>query len=295
MLPAAIMPSRELIVELPGLRLAARTWGEPGQPPVLALHGWLDNAASFDRLAPLLPGLHLVAVDLAGHGHSGHRPVGSAYHLVDAVADVLAVADALGWPRFALLGHSLGAIIASLVPAVAPERVERVVLLEGFGPWSQTPEDTPRHLAEALAQEARWVGTAPRTFPSLDAAVLVRVVGSDLDNGHARLLVERATEAVAGGVRFRHDQRLRAQARLRMTEEQVRAFLAAIPCPVLAVRAHPGWEFDEGEVTARLAVIPQLERVDVEGGHHVHLSHPERVAPAMRAFLLDPAQAPPAS
>ena len=116
--------------------------------------------------------------------------------------------------------------------------------------------------------------------------MLARVVGSDLDNGHARLLVERATEVVAGGVRFRHDQRLRAHARLRLTEEQVRAFLAAIPCPVLAVRAHPGWKFDDGEVTARLAMIPRLERLDVEGGHHVHLSHPERVAPAIRAFLL---------
>lgn len=289
------MPPRELTLDLPGLRLAAREWGEAGQPRVLALHGWLDNAASFDRLAPLLPGFHVVAVDLAGHGRSGHRPPGAAYHLVDAAADVLAVADTLDWARFSLLGHSLGAIIASLVPAVAPDRVERLVLLEGFGPWVQSPEDTPRHLAEALAQEARWAGTPQRAFPSLDAAVLARVVGSDLDNGHARLLVERAVEAAAGGVRFRHDQRLRAHARLRMTEDQVRAFLSAIRCPVLAVRAHPGWEFDEEEVGARLAMIPDVRRLDVDGGHHVHLSHPELVAPAIRSFLLGPAQAPPAT
>jgi len=279
------MPPRELTLDFPGLRLAAREWGEAGQPRVLALHGWLDNAASFDRLAPLLPGFHLVAVDLAGHGRSGHRPPGAAYHLVDAAAEVLAVADILGWARFSLLGHSLGAIVASLVPAVAPERVDRLVLLEGFGPWVQSPEDTPRHLAEALADEARWLATPQRTFPSLDAAVLARSVGSDLDYPHARLLVERGTEAVAGGVRFRHDQRLRATSRLRLTEDQVRAFLSAIRCPVLAVRACPGFEFDEELVEARLAMIPEAQRGDVDGGHHVHLTHPERVAPSIRAFL----------
>jgi len=72
---------RELELELPHLRLAAQVWGDPLLPRLLALHGWLDNAASFDRLAPLLcEHFHIVALDLPGHGRSGHRPPGTWYH-----------------------------------------------------------------------------------------------------------------------------------------------------------------------------------------------------------------------
>jgi pimeloyl-ACP methyl ester carboxylesterase len=65
--------AEETSFEIGGLRLAARVHGPADGRPVLAAHGWLDNAASFDHLAPLLPGLRLVALDLAGHGRSGHR------------------------------------------------------------------------------------------------------------------------------------------------------------------------------------------------------------------------------
>ncbi|MEZ5601350.1 MAG: alpha/beta fold hydrolase [Candidatus Competibacteraceae bacterium] len=98
--------SEELELQTPYLRLAARAWGPLDGVPVLALHGWLDNAASFDALAPLLPNTRLVALDLTGHGRSEHRPAGVHYHFVDFIPDVVAAADALGWNRFALLGHS---------------------------------------------------------------------------------------------------------------------------------------------------------------------------------------------
>ena len=93
----------ELELRTPYLRLAARAWGPLKGIPVLALHGWLDNAASFDALAPLLPDLRLAALDLPGHGQSEQRPPGMHYHFVDFIPDVVTAADALGWKRFALL------------------------------------------------------------------------------------------------------------------------------------------------------------------------------------------------
>src|SRR5258705_5120 len=71
--------SKELSFSVNGLRLTAKTWGDPMSAPTFALHGWLDNANSFDRLAPLLPELDLVALDFAGHGFSSHRPAGVHY------------------------------------------------------------------------------------------------------------------------------------------------------------------------------------------------------------------------
>jgi pimeloyl-ACP methyl ester carboxylesterase len=279
------MNGRDIELELPHLKVAAREWGSDHGEPTLALHGWLDNAASFDRLAPLLPELHLVALDLPGHGRSQHRPRAAVHHFIDWVPEVAAVADRLGWSGFSVIGHSMGAGISSLTPAVFPERVRRVVLLEGAGPLAAPAETAPQQLAAALADERKASEVAPRVFPDLDSAITARLRDSDLDNESARLLVERGSEAVDGGVRFTHDPRLKTRSRLRFTEDQVLAFLAAIRCPVLAVRALQGWPFPQDLVAARLAVIPHLETAEVEGGHHVHLTHPERVAPLLHEFF----------
>ncbi len=279
------MSCREIDLELPHLRLAAREWGPEGGARVIALHGWLDNAASFDRLAPLLPGLRLVALDLTGHGRSQHRPPGANHHFIDWVSEIAGVADALGWDRFSLLGHSMGAGISSLMPAVFPERVDRVVLLEGAGPLAAAADRAPELLASALADEKKLEDPTARVFPDLETAVVARARDTELDLESSRLLVERGTEAVDGGIRFAHDPRLKTRSRARFTENQVRAFLSAISCPVLAVRALEGWPFPEDIVKARLALIPDLERVEVEGGHHVHLTHPERVAPVINRFF----------
>jgi pimeloyl-ACP methyl ester carboxylesterase len=279
------MTARDLFIDLPNLRLAARQWGPMDGPPVVALHGWLDNAASFDRLAPLLPDLHLVAIDLAGHGRSQHRHPGVNHHFIDWAPEVVAAAGSLGWQSFALIGHSMGAGVSTLVAGAFPDRVQRLVLLEGAGPLAADASQAPAQLASAVEDEARAAAASPRLFPDLDAAVKARLRESDLDTGAARLLVERGSEETEGGVRFTHDPRLRTRSRTRLTEGQVLAFLAAITCPVLAVRALQGWPFPEDVVAARLETIQHLETAEIEGGHHVHLTHPERVALIINEFL----------
>jgi pimeloyl-ACP methyl ester carboxylesterase len=281
------MTVRDLTVEIPHLSLAGREWGPEDGPPVLALHGWLDNAASFDRLAPLLPDHHLVAVDLAGHGRSRHRHPSVIRHFVDWAPEVVAVADELGWTNFSLIGHSMGAGISTLVAGTFPGRVRKLVLLEGAGPLAADASKAPAQLALALEDEARASTASPRIFPDLDSAIEARLRDSDLDRESTRLLVERGSEPVDGGVQFTHDPRLRTRSRTRLTENQVLAFLSAITCPVLALRALQGWPFPEDIVMARLAVIQKLETAEIEGGHHVHLTHPERIAPVINRFLAD--------
>lgn len=279
------MTAREITVELPHHRLEALEWGPPDGRPVIALHGWLDNAASFSGLGPRLEGIRLVALDLMGHGRSPHRPAGCGLHFVDWVPQVVEAADRLGLERFSLVGHSMGAGIAALVPAAAPGRVERLVLLEGAGPLSTPADEAPTLLRLALDDERRIAGTPSRTHPDLATAIAARCHGTDLDPTTARALVERSVVPVDCGVCFTFDPRLKTRSRWRFTEEQVHSFLGAIDCPVLAIRARSGWPFPEEQMVARMAAIPDLTRLEVEGGHHVHLTHPERVAPAVEAFL----------
>ncbi len=152
------LPVEEVRLNLGHIELAARLFGPEDGQPVIALHGWLDNANSFARLAPRLTGLRIVALDLAGHGHSGHRPAGSSYALADYVFDVLQVAEQLGWQRFALLGHSLGAIISVLLAGSLPERVTRLALIDGLIPLTGDADSAAERMGAALQAQLRLAG-----------------------------------------------------------------------------------------------------------------------------------------
>ncbi len=273
-------------IGLDGLNVVAREWGHPGTRRVLALHGWLDNAASFDTLAPLLQDVHLVAMDLPGHGHSQHLATGASYHFIDGVAHVRAVTKAMDWDHFTLMGHSMGAGIATLFAGTYPEIVDELILLEGLGPLAQEPQDAPVRLAKSMASESRMFKNGPRLFDDLNHAIDARARGTDLDRQTTEILVRRGTkETPQGKVVFRHDPRLKIPSRFRMTEDVVTAFLRAIKNRVLVIWAHDGWPFPRQALEAREKKISQLTSVWVDGGHHVHLTHPDRVAPAINEFL----------
>jgi pimeloyl-ACP methyl ester carboxylesterase len=269
-----------------GRAIAARCWHDPALPPLLALHGWQDNAATFDRLAPLLPEFHVVAIDFAGHGLSAWRPDGVRYHMLDHVDDVLAVADQLGLERFSLLGHSMGAAISLLFASALPERVARLLLIDGIGPWAAAPEEAPEVLREALLE---WRGFTPReerVFATFEEAVAARQRGfTPLSAEASRLLCTRGVKAVPGGYAWTLDRRVRHHGSLRMSEEQARAFLAQVAAPVLLVRALPGWPGAEEMFSGRWPLLRDGELCGLPGSHHLHLEEQvAEVAQAIRNF-----------
>lgn len=285
-------PARETTIDIPGLTLAARRRGNPAGTPVLAGHGWLDNAATFGALAPLLDELEIVAIDFPGHGRSDHRSADGAYHFIDLVSVYLHAADALGWDRFSLLGHSMGAAAALLTAGTCPERIERLVLLDGIGPWATPPEEAPAQLAEAIAKHRRLARRPPPRFDALEDIVSVVAETRALSKRRARPLAERGARRVDDHWEFTYDPRLRGPSHLRLTEPQVLAFLHRIDAPTLLVRPDNGWPVAPDLLERRIEAIDpdRLERLP--GNHHVHLEHPERVAPHVRAlFGLEPAPA----
>ncbi len=277
---------REVTLEWRGLKIGALAWGSEDQPRVLALHGWMDNAASFIPLASRLDGFQIVAPDFVGHGFSDHRPPSCGAHFIDWVGDVLGLVEILGWKDFSILGHSMGAAVGIQTAAVSPDAIQRIVLLDGFGPLSDPADEAPKRLAKALHAERRLDPTEQPPCRTVEEAFKARMrSGSDLTREAARLLVERGTEPCAGGLRFRHDPRLRLPSRTRLTEEQVLAFLRGVQCPVLAIRPRAGWPVPEDVISRRLGAFGNLKKIEVEGGHHVHLTHPERVVDAVAGFL----------
>lgn len=274
---------------LPGLELAAVEHGAATAPPLLALHGWLDNAASFAPLAAALGDRQrLIALDLPGHGRSDGLPAGALwrYRMDDYVGIVLAAMDALSLPTAALLGHSLGAGIASLIAAAAPQRVSRLALIEGLGPLADDGDDTLQRWRRAWHPRHREDSDRRRRFDDLDAAVAARSAAGTLAPAHARGIVERGTCDDDGGLRWRSDPRLTRPTPLRMAETQVRALLAGIACPAWLLLATPHTTYlPPALITPRAACVADLHVEHMAGGHHLHLERPQAVATRLHAFL----------
>lgn len=266
-------------VALPQLTLGAQAWGDGSLPPLLALHGWLDNAGSFALLAPRLASrFRVIALDLPGHGRADHLPAGSSYHYVDYVQAVLAAADALELPRFSLLGHSLGAGIASLVAAARPERIERVLLIEGLGPLGDDGTQTLERFRKALApREGR--GKPLRTFRDVAEATAARSLASGLPAALARPIVERGLLEADDGWRWRSDPRLTRPSAVRLAEAQVHALLRGVSAPTALLLARPTTPYlPEAMMQARAACVARIAVTRMDGGHHLHLEHPQAVA-----------------
>ncbi|WP_031340878.1 alpha/beta fold hydrolase [Xanthomonas maliensis] len=267
---------------LSGLRSSTR-----GTRRVLALHGWLDNAASFLPLSAQLQtaDMDLVLLDLPGHGHSAWLPVGADYTLASALGNLLLVADALGWERFDLLGHSLGGGIASLLAAAAPERIASLVAIEALGALAEPVATTAKRLREAVAS-ARTLAQRPlRVFPTMEMPVRARMMANQLTEGSARLLVERGVRVVEGGYSWCSDPRLTLPTAIRMTEAQIDAVLAGIACPTQVIFATPGQPyFPPALRDHRVAMVPGAQLHLLPGNHHVHMEQPHAVAAVIDAF-----------
>lgn len=279
---------RETTLDTPLGAIAALRWGTEGAPRVLALHGWLDNAASFVPLAAHLRGIDLVAIDLPGHGRSAHLPPGADYSFAGAMHGVLDAADALGWARFALLGHSMGAGIASLLAAACPQRIERLVAIEALGALPEAVENTVTRLRDAVASARTLPGKRLRIFPDLGPAILARVNGHvvRVSEGAARLLVERGVVEADGGWQWSSDPRLTLPTMVRMTEEQVRALIAGIECPTRVIYADPPQPYlPEPRRSQHAALLPDGEMIVLSGTHHLHMEQPAEVAGAIGDFF----------
>ena len=282
---------REFHVDIPMGRIAGLRNDGVG-PRVLALHGWLDNAASFIPLASHLHGIDLVAIDQPGHGRSAHLPPGTDYSFVGAINAILDVADALGWERFALLGHSMGAGISSLIAAACPERIERLVAIEALGALAEAPEHTVARMREAVAAHRAIAGKQLRVFPDIETAVrarlhATRVPGSGLDEALVRLLVERGVAEVAGGYVWSSDPRLTLPTMTRMTEAQVENLVAGIHCPTKVIFGEPAQPYLPDDLRRRRAALLSHGELQVmPGGHHLHMNQAAAVAAAVGDFFL---------
>jgi len=262
-------------------------WGRSGDASILALHGWLDNAASFARLAPLLMDADVVAIDLPGHGYSDHRPQGARYHFIDFIPVVLDAMNELGWPNCVLIGHSLGAAIASFTAATEPDRVQGLFLIDGLGPSSEKPHSAPGRLQRSIRRFVDCPATAATEYPDLDAMINARHRAGRIGKAGAALLATRNAIQSERGFRWRTDPRLLLPNPQYLTEEQVLAFLRKVEAPTVLGMASEGLLQAQPQTKERICAFSSIDVVELPGAHHLHLDDPQPVAQVVNRFLIN--------
>ncbi|HYH23398.1 MAG TPA: alpha/beta hydrolase [Azospirillum sp.] len=240
-----------------------------GAEPAIVLHEWLGDSANWDLMRPYLDGERFtwVFADLRGYGRS--RTIAGAHTVEEAAGDVLALADALGFERFHLVGHSMSGMIGQYLACKAPERVKALVAVCPV-PASGFPADA--------AAKARMAAVLD------DDEALREAIG--LRTGH---------RYTPGWVEFKLGIARRAATRAAQlgcldmfTGTDVSAEVAGLPTPILALLgAHDLPLYREASVRERFgAWYPNLEvAVCQEAGHYPMLECPPLTAALIQRFV----------
>ncbi|GGI73250.1 alpha/beta hydrolase [Shewanella hanedai] len=287
-------PENEVEFQLPHIRLSGRLWGASDKPLLLALHGWLDNANSFAPLAEQLSEFQVLAIDWPGHGGSDHRPGLYPLHWIDYLYDLELLMQHLSIKQqpVAIIGHSLGGIVASAYVAAFPERVDKLVLIEAIGPLYESASKNNQRLRNSFKDHALYLkkqNTAPAVYESIDIAVKARMRLTGLGEQWCRLLVERNMQcqdtATCRGFSWRSDPRLKLDSPLRLTFEQVDALMTNHGGNALLITGTEGFKQLKESLPKAQAWFDQLICAELDGDHHLHMENAHEVASQIKQFL----------
>jgi len=303
-------PSRSRFVALRGLRHHVLEWGDaslatPDRPTVLMQHGWMDVAASFQFVVDALPSdRHVLAFDWRGFGLSDATPA-DTYWLPDYVGDLDAALDALLFAPgttptpIDLLGHSMGGNVVMLYAGLRPERIRRLVNLEGFGMPATKPSQSPKRYLQWL--DELKTPAELRDYDSVEAvANRLRKTNPLLPPARAAWLAQHwsrqktLADGSAGRFEILGDAIHKRGTPMLYQRDEVLECWKLITAPVMWVEGDQsdvsrwwGTRYTKAEFHERLDVVtsPVERHVLAPAGHMLHHDQPEALARLLENFL----------
>ncbi len=299
-----LRPSISSWVPLRGCQYHVRQWGTPapGTTPLVLAHGWMDVAASYQFMVDALSEAfvqqrHIIAFDWRGYGLT-EAPATDSYGFPDYLADLDALLDTL-YPgqTIDLVGHSMGGNVVMMYAGARPERIRRLVNLEGFGMPDTRPAQAPTRMAQWLDElkTTRQGENDLKTYASADGvAARLMKTSPRLSQDKADWLAQHWAKPDAKGQwRILGDAAHKVINPYLYRVEETLATYARISCPVLAVEATDDslgvwWKgkYTLDQYHERLKSVPhvQITRID-NAGHMLQHDQPEQLATLLESFL----------
>lgn len=283
---------RHSFIDAQGLRIHCLEWGHFDGEPLILVHGYLDLADSWRAFVAALetgqPNLRVIAPDCRGHGDSGWIGAGGYYHFPDYVFDLDCVVRAHSLDSFTLIGHSMGGTISLLYAGTFPERVKKLVLIEGIGPLGMTFSDAPLKMEKWITELHERGRRHFREYTSLAAGA------SQLRQTNPRLSENTALEIARAAMKqndrgkwiWKFDPLHRTTAPQPFYTAQALEFLRRIQCPVLLIDGEQSRQTRRTDKQERYEAIANHQRVTINGaGHMVHQDNPDQLADVVRDFI----------
>ena len=291
------MPApRQKTVDSQGLTIHYLEWGEPSGEPLVLVHGFLDLAYSWQLFASELltrsqRPLRIIAPDCRGHGDSAWVGAGGYYHFPDYVLDLDCVLRSAGVGPVKLIGHSMGGTISFLYTGTFPDRVDKLVLIEGIGSVGMQFADAPRRMEQWIAEVNQRGRNHFRQYSSIEAgASQLRQTNPRLSAGFAQDLARAAMKQHDKGNKgkwiWKFDPLHRTATPQPFYTDQAVEFLRLIDCPVLIVDGKDSHQTRRTDKPQRYAALADHRQVSIDdAGHMVHQDNPRQLAEVVARFL----------
>jgi pimeloyl-ACP methyl ester carboxylesterase len=258
-----------------------------GDEIVIALHGWLDNSASFTpMLAQAKPQQTWYCIDFAGHGLSSWRGDDAHYYFIDYIDDVFHFIQALGAQQVHLVGHSMGAMVAGLFASCFSEYVKSVTFIEGIGCVTTPSEAAAEQLKKAILNRSRLKNKPPRVYQTKAHIYQARAQTSDLNAELIALLMERNIKQLNNGFALASDPKLKNHSGFRFDEAQCIAAIKGLVAPCQLILGREGYKFVKQNLAKYIGYYNNLNIIDVDGGHHCHMQSSQRCFEHIHAFIV---------
>ncbi|HXU24972.1 MAG TPA: alpha/beta hydrolase [Tepidiformaceae bacterium] len=272
------------------LKLHYLVWGDESNPPLILVHGTRDHAHSWDRTAEALAARYCVyAPDLRGHGDSAWA-VGGNYSIIDYGLDMHALGEAIGRAPYTIIAHSLGGGVTLQYAGTFPEKVERIITIEGLGGmvWAERARK-PAHvrMREWVESMRQLEHRELHVYPGLpEATERMLEANKHLSPELAHRLTETGVRSADGGYVWKFDNYTHAGSPYEFNMEDARDLWNQIRCPVLIIWGEESWGARFNSMDLSAFHNYRTERV-ANAGHWVHHDQFDVFMGLVNEFLAD--------
>ncbi|KAL9905170.1 putative serine hydrolase isoform 1-T3 [Glossina fuscipes fuscipes] len=289
----------EISIPVPWGYLVGKWYGPQEIQPILGLHGWQDNAGSFDLLVPLLPPhVAFLSVDLPGHGLSSRLPDGCYYNSIDNIYLIRVIMKKYKWEKLYMIGHSMSSIIGFVFAALYPNEMGMLIGLDALKPHQRAPHKMLRSL------ETRMIGFIEEDErnrskdepPAYTYNELIERVhfGSfqSLNQDVCKFMMARNIQKslkYPDKYYFTRDRRLKFYNYTIGSQELCNEMAKRITCPYLFIKGRQSIYFEDkkyyDETINVLRAKKNFEYFECDGTHHLHMNNPENIIDPIVDFI----------